>query len=61
MNDFLISMSVSVLIQLIRTPSIRGKWKAALLKIFKEIAIAFKDDPSFQATAAVHVTPFEQQ
>lgn len=42
--DFLIPMAVSVLVQLARDKNGRGKWRAALLKVFREIAKAFPDD-----------------
>lgn len=50
MNDFLISMAVSVMIQLVRTPTVRGKWKSAIFKVFREIAIHFEGDPDFAKT-----------
>jgi len=40
-------MAVNVLIQLARDPNGRGKWRKALLKIFREIGRAFKDDAEF--------------
>lgn len=45
--DWLIPMAVSVVIQLIRDPKLSVKWRAALLKIFREIATQFRDDPDF--------------
>jgi len=47
-SDFIISMAVSVIIQLARDPKGRGKWRKALLKVFREIASAFRDDNEFQ-------------
>lgn len=61
MNDFVIGMAVSVMVQLVRNPSIRGKWKAAILKVFREIAINFKDDPAFKAEVIVQSKPFEMR
>lgn len=49
--DFLITMAVSVLVQLARDPKGRGKWRAALLKVFREIAKAFPNDTDFIAVA----------
>jgi hypothetical protein len=43
-QDLVIGMAVNVLIQLVRDPNSRSKWRKALLKVFREIAIAFKDD-----------------
>lgn len=51
--DFLITMAVSVLVQLARDPNGRGKWRKALLKVFREIANAFPNDVEFQAAAQV--------
>lgn len=48
MNDFLITMAVSVLIELARDPKGRGKWRKALLKVFTVIATAFRSDAEFQ-------------
>lgn len=49
MNDMLISMGVSALIMIARDKQGRGKWRKALLKVFREIAVAFRDDSDFQA------------
>ena len=44
MPDWMISLAVNTLIHLARDPQRRGKFRKALLKVFREIAIAFKDD-----------------
>lgn len=49
MQDMLISMGINVLITLVRDPKGRGKWRKALLKVFREIAIAFRQDADFQS------------
>lgn len=59
--DFYITLAISVLLQVIRDPKVNFKFKRALLKIFKEIAIQFGTDPEFSAVADTHVkkTKFE--
>jgi hypothetical protein len=51
MQDMLISMAISVLVQLARDPNSRGKWRKALLKVFVEITRAFKTDSDFLSAA----------
>lgn len=48
-EELLIGQSVSVLVQLARDPKGRGRWRKAMLKIFREIARAFRDDEEFAA------------
>lgn len=47
MQDWMIRLAIGTLIELARDPNGRGKWRKALLKVFREIAIAFRDDAEF--------------
>lgn len=47
MNDWYINLAVGVIIQMVRDGTIRGKYRSALLKIFREIARAFAQDTEF--------------
>lgn len=49
MPDWMIPLAINVMINLARDKQNRGKWRKALLKVFSEIAIAFRDDVAFQA------------
>ncbi len=52
MNEFVINMAISTLITLLRSvinSDSQKKWKKAILKVFKEIARVYGDDPDFQA------------
>lgn len=55
MPDWIISMAVNAMVQLARDKSSRSKWRKALLKVFREIAIAFRDDAEFQDAAKLDV------
>ncbi|HEX8636707.1 MAG TPA: hypothetical protein VF692_01495 [Pyrinomonadaceae bacterium] len=53
MNDMFINMGISVLLELLkkRIPkdgTSKKEWKKALLKVFRAIGEAYKDDPEFQ-------------
>lgn len=52
MNDILIDLGVAALLRVLKSKRESGKWRAALLKIFKAIAFQFNADGEFQ-TAAV--------
>lgn len=52
MNDFLINMAITTLITLLRSlinDDSKKKWKKPILKVFKEIAKQYGNDPDFQA------------
>ncbi len=54
MNDFYISMAISTVIGLLThlvpaDGSSKKKWKKAMLKVFKTIGEAYKDDADFKA------------
>lgn len=49
--DYLTTIGVSALIAIARDPNGKGKWRSALLKVFREIARAFSDDADFLAVA----------
>jgi hypothetical protein len=51
-QDIVIGYAVNTLISVIRDPKGRGKWRKALLKIFAEIARAFRDDAEFAAAVS---------
>jgi hypothetical protein len=51
MEDVLISLGVNAIVTIARDPKGRGKWRKALLKVFREIAKAFSADAEFQAVA----------
>jgi hypothetical protein len=51
MNDILVNMAISTLITLLRSlinDDSKKKWKKPILKVFKEIAKAYGDDPDFK-------------
>ena len=51
MNEFLINMAISTIITLLRSlinDSSKSKWKKPILKIFREIAKQYGDDPDFK-------------
>ena len=52
MPDWVISMGVNALVELARDPTRHSKWRKAMLKVFKEIAAAFKDDAAFEDVAS---------
>lgn len=47
--ELYITMGVAVVLQVLRDPRLKQTWRRALLKIFKEIATQFRDDPDFAA------------
>ena len=52
MNDILINMAISTLITLLRSlinSDSKKKWKKPILKVFKEIAAQYGNDPDFKA------------
>ena len=49
MPEWVISLAVSTMIGLARDKNGRGKWRKALLKVFREISIAFREDAEFSA------------
>lgn len=60
MQDLIIGMAVNVLIQLVRNNKEKTKWRAALLKVFREIAKAFSFDEEFATVAKAHL-PIKMQ
>lgn len=53
MNDFFIDLGLTALLALLTREiptngNTKSKWKRALLKLFKAIAVAYKDDPDFK-------------
>ncbi len=51
MNDFLVNMAITTLITLLRSlinDDSKKKWKKPILKVFKEIAKQYGDDPDFK-------------
>lgn len=53
MSDFLIDMSVAVLLRLLADKSAKSKWRRAMLKVFKAIASAYPRDAEFTQAAAL--------
>lgn len=51
MEDILISLGVNALVTIARDPKGRGKWRKALLKVFREIAKGFSGDQEFASVA----------
>jgi len=52
MNEFLINMAISTMITLLRSlinSDSKKKWKKPILKILKEIAKVYGDDPDFES------------
>lgn len=49
MDDILIPLAINTLVQLARQPGKRSKFRKQLLKVFVEIAKAFKNDAEFAA------------
>lgn len=47
MNDFYISLAVSVLITILRSKPERNKYRKAIFKVFREIALQFEGDLAF--------------
>ena len=57
MDVLLINLALSTLLTLLQITipadgSSKKKWKKAILKVFREIAKIYKDDPDFQAEAS---------
>lgn len=48
MEEYFISMGISVILQMLKKPAIRRKYKNAMLKVRNAINIAFADDAAFQ-------------
>lgn len=51
MPEWMIPLAINTLIQIARDPKTHGKWRKALLKVFREIARAYKNDAEFTAVA----------
>ena len=52
MPDWVVSMGINAIIEIARGDGrSRSKWRKALLKVFREIARAFKDDVEFAQVA----------
>jgi hypothetical protein len=50
-TDFLVSMGLSTLFTFLKSlkgPANKAKWKAAILKLYRNIQGAYADDPDFQ-------------
>jgi hypothetical protein len=57
METILINLALNTLLTLLQITipadgSSKKKWKKAILKVFKEIAKIYKDDPDFKTEAA---------
>jgi len=46
--DSIIRFAIGELIAIAKDAKGRGKWRKALLKVFREIAAGFRDDAEFQ-------------
>lgn len=51
--DILIFQGISTVIAIAKTADGKSKYRAALLKVFKTIAMQFADDKDFQTQAAL--------
>lgn len=51
MEDILINLGVGALLAILSDPSKRGRWRRAILKIFRAASVHFKDDADFRAAA----------
>ena len=49
MQDMLINMGVSVILEMLKSNALRKKWAKAMLKVFKAIWLAYGSTPEFQA------------
>ena len=48
MESYLITMGISVILQTLKKPELKRKFKNAFLKVFLGIKQGFADDPDFQ-------------
>lgn len=48
-KDILISQAIATVIAIASDPAGKGKWRKALLKVFKKIAAAYSADAEFQS------------
>jgi hypothetical protein len=48
-SEFYVNLAVSVILQMLQDGVLRGKFRRALLKIFRAIALQFREDPEFLA------------
>lgn len=51
MPDWVISLGISALLNVIRNNTERSRWRKALLKLFREIAVSMESDEEFQDVA----------
>lgn len=61
MNDLLIPMAISILLQVVKTSSANSKWREAFLKVFRTIAFQFNTDPDFQKAAVENLAGVEKK
>jgi hypothetical protein len=48
MEEYFITMGISVILQTLKNPTRKRKFRNAFLKVFKGIKAGFADDPEFQ-------------
>ena len=48
MESYLITMGISVILETLKNPTSKRKFRHAFLKVFKGIKTAFADDKDFQ-------------
>lgn len=47
-EDYIINSAVGALLLMLQDSSKRSKWRKAMLKVFRAIAVAFGNDPDFR-------------
>jgi hypothetical protein len=51
MPDWVISLGINALLNVVRNNAERSRWRKALLKLFREIAVAMESDEEFREIA----------
>ena len=59
MEEIVIELGINAVLKMLKSKANASKWRRVMLKIFRAIAVQYKDDQEFQTVAQAWVLPLK--